>query len=170
VIRWPFIFPVIAASIHIIEEFAFPGGFRRWYIGYRPEMEKHLTTRRLIAINLILLAACASCAVTGPRHGGITTWLIVVSIVAWNTVFHILGALRTADPQILTRYGVRNSFVSATGLRWILRISAAWRRNSSLIHYVLCDWHSLPLVCRERSRLQVGQEKPEITRLKTRQS
>ena len=94
-IRWPFIFPVIAASIHIIEEFAFPGGFRRWYIGYRPEMEKHLTTRRLIAINLILLAACASCAVTGPRHGGTTTWLSVVSIVAWNTVFHILGALRT---------------------------------------------------------------------------
>jgi uncharacterized membrane protein HdeD (DUF308 family) len=94
-IRWLFMLPIIAACIHVIEEFGFPGGFRDWYISYRPEMERHLTTRHLVVINGILLAACASLSITGPRHGGATTWLIVMSIVAWNTVFHILGAFRT---------------------------------------------------------------------------
>ncbi|MEJ2009671.1 MAG: HXXEE domain-containing protein [Acidobacteriota bacterium] len=94
-IRWLFIFPLIAASIHIFEEFAFPGGFRAWYVSYRPQIEKSLTTRRLVTFNLILLVACASFAITGPRHGGTTTWLIAVSIIAWNSVFHLLGAFRT---------------------------------------------------------------------------
>lgn len=91
--RWLFIVPVLVASIHILEEFAFPGGFRDWYVAYKPEVEKFLTTPRLFGINAILLAACLSFAITGHHHGGTTTWLIVVFILAWNAVFHITGAM-----------------------------------------------------------------------------
>lgn len=94
-IRWLFMMPLVAASIHIVEEFAIPGGFRSWYIAYVPEVAKILTPLRLAEINALLLAACLSFAVTGQHHGGTTTWLIVVSILAWNAVFHITGAVRT---------------------------------------------------------------------------
>jgi len=57
VIRWLFILPIIAASIHVIEEFGFPGGFRNWYIRYRPEMERFLTLRSLRGCSLNQLGA-----------------------------------------------------------------------------------------------------------------
>ena len=92
---WLFAFPLIAVLVHITEEFFYPGGFREWYIDYRPMVKGFLTNARLVGMNLTLVIAAASCAVTGARHGGTNTWMIVVSIVAWNSVFHITGAIRT---------------------------------------------------------------------------
>ena len=92
-----YVIPVVAVLIHIVEEFVYPGGFRDWYVHYRPMVKGFLTNPRLIWMNLILVLAAASFAITGARHGGANTWMIVVSILAWNSVFHITGAIRTAQ-------------------------------------------------------------------------
>ena len=58
--------PLIAASLHVCEEFVYPGGFRQWYASYRPEIASSLSVGYLVLVNAIMLAACALIAVAGP--------------------------------------------------------------------------------------------------------
>src|SRR5262249_24313300 len=50
--------PLAADSLHIFEEFAWPGGFADWYRRYKPGRAKSLTPRFLIIINGLLLVLC----------------------------------------------------------------------------------------------------------------
>ncbi len=92
--RWIFAAPLVAASVHVLEEFVYPGGFRAWYARYRPEIARSLTVRLLVTINAILLTVCALLAVAGPSPANAATWLIVVSVLFWNAIFHVRAALR----------------------------------------------------------------------------
>jgi hypothetical protein len=49
--------PLIAAGLHIVEEFVFPGGFTAWYRSYRRQARR-ITPRFLVIVNAGLLLAC----------------------------------------------------------------------------------------------------------------
>jgi len=94
-----------AASLHIAEEFAFPGGFVAWYVSYIPQIRASVTPRFLVIINGILLAVCAAIGVqgVGTRYG-VAAWLTVAALLFSNAIFHVLGAIQTRrySPGIVT--------------------------------------------------------------------
>jgi len=89
-----FVLPLLFSLIHVTEEFIFPGGFKKWYIEYRPEVKKGLTDRFLVTINTFVEAIGVLVIFQGPRNG-IGTWLILMSALFWNGIFHITGAIKT---------------------------------------------------------------------------
>lgn len=93
--RWLFTAPLFAVSIHIFEEFVFPGGFLQWYAGYRPEIAASLTVRMLVCVNALLLAICALLAITDPDSNNAMTWMVIGSILFWNAIFHARATIRT---------------------------------------------------------------------------
>ncbi len=86
-----------AASIHIIEEFAFPGGFKAWYQAYKPDIASSISNRFLIIINAVLLAfsVIVAFAVSAPHGNGVAAWLTLAALLFSNAIFHIVGAFQT---------------------------------------------------------------------------
>jgi hypothetical protein len=87
----------IAASIHIIEEFAFPGGFKAWWCAYKPDIAASVSNGFLIMINtiLILFSILVALAIQTPKGNGVAAWLTLSALLFSNAVFHIIGAIRT---------------------------------------------------------------------------
>lgn len=85
--------PLAAVSLHICEEFVFPGGFPEWYRRYRPNVSR-ITTRFLVLINGALVAMCV---VAGAMRNslGIFYWLLVSAIVAANGCWHLWASYRS---------------------------------------------------------------------------
>jgi uncharacterized membrane protein HdeD (DUF308 family) len=96
--------PLLAVSAHIFEEFVWPGGFKKWYASYRPEIAASLTSKLLTVVNGVLLAVCALLAVADVSRANTATWLIIVSILFWNAVFHARAVLRMRrySPGVVT--------------------------------------------------------------------
>jgi hypothetical protein len=69
--NWVFWAPLGVASLHIIEEFVFPGGFPDWDRQYRPAFRQSITPRFHVIINGLLLLACYDVGALGPSpvHG-----------------------------------------------------------------------------------------------------
>lgn len=86
-----------AASIHIIEEFAFPGGFKAWWRAYMPNTASSVSNRFLITINaaLIMFRVIVALAVQVPRGNGVAAWLTLAALLFSNAIFHIIGAVQT---------------------------------------------------------------------------
>ena len=86
-----------AASIHIIEEFAFPGGFKAWWCAYKPDIAASVSNRFLIIINGILIAfsVIVALAVSAPKGNGVAAWLTLAALLFSNAIFHIIGAIQT---------------------------------------------------------------------------
>ncbi len=103
-VSWWLAGPLVAASLHVFEEFVFPGGFREWYAIYRPEIASSLSVRYLVVVNAILLAVCALVAVAGPSPNGTANWFVLTSILFWNAIFHIRAAIRMRrySPGVIT--------------------------------------------------------------------
>jgi hypothetical protein len=83
-----------AAILHIIEEFAFPGGFTAWYRNYKISVSSSFTVRYLISINIILVVLCVLPLMLDASNG-IALWLTMASVVFFNAFFHIRGMVRT---------------------------------------------------------------------------
>ena len=96
--------PLGAVALHLVEEFAWPGGFADWYRRYRPEGARSVTTRFLFWINALLVAMALLVGVLGPRPQGVALWLVVASIGAANGEFHLWAAARTRaySPGVVT--------------------------------------------------------------------
>jgi uncharacterized membrane protein len=96
----------IAAATHIGEEFVWPGGFKEWWIAYRPATAAHVTNRFLVFINTLLLgmAILIAFAVRFPRGNGVAAWLTLAALLFSNAIFHILGAIETRrySPGMIT--------------------------------------------------------------------
>jgi len=103
-LSWWLAGPLIAASLHVFEEFVYPGGFREWYAGYRPEIASSLSVRYLVIVNAIMLAYCGLIAVAGPSPNGVANWFVIISILFWNAIFHIWAAVRMRrySPGVIT--------------------------------------------------------------------
>jgi hypothetical protein len=101
---WIFCAPLGAASLHIVEEFAWPGGFLAWDRSFRPAIGNSITPRFAIGINALLLAVCAAVAFAGPTPRGVATWLTVAAVLLSNVGFHVLGTIRTRrySPGVVT--------------------------------------------------------------------
>jgi hypothetical protein len=102
--HWLFWAPLLAAGLHIFEEFAYPGGFVSWYRRYLPEHAARLTPMYLIGINLLLLFGCFQGAQLAFTDHGVALWLTMVSFLFFNALFHIAGAIKTRSysPGITT--------------------------------------------------------------------
>src|ERR1700683_4786986 len=103
-LRWWLAGPLIAATLHVFEEFVYPGGFREWYAGYRPAISSSLSVRYLVVINAILLTVCALVAVAGPSPNGVANWFVLTSILFWNAIFHVRAVIRRRkySPGVVT--------------------------------------------------------------------
>lgn len=101
---WLFWAPLIAAVLHIGEEFAWPGGFLAWYRQYRPAIAKSLTVRYAVLLNGLLLVGCVGAALSGRTAEGVALWLTMVGILFSNVGFHTLAVWRTGRyaPGVVT--------------------------------------------------------------------
>jgi hypothetical protein len=100
-LRWSL---MVAAALHIFEEFAYPGGFVPWYRRYLPDNAARLTRGYLIGINALLVYGCFGAGYLGFTNRGIALWLTMASFVFFNALFHIAGAITTQSysPGIVT--------------------------------------------------------------------
>ena len=87
--------PLIAAAAHIIEEFAWPGGFAAWYRKYHPDIAHSIETRYLVIVNAALLFGCLSVAIDRKTVIGPAFFLTMVALLFGNGVFHIFATART---------------------------------------------------------------------------
>jgi hypothetical protein len=117
---WIWWAPLVAASLHIVEEFVWPGGFAAWDRTFRPEIKASITPRLHVIVNAALLYLCLAVAVAGqpdgmltigsahlrsvPQAWGPALWIGVAALLASNTMFHVVGALQTRrySPGIVT--------------------------------------------------------------------
>ncbi|PYQ27695.1 MAG: hypothetical protein DMF56_18980 [Acidobacteria bacterium] len=86
--------PLLAASLHIVEEFAWPGGFAVWYRSYLPDIAASVSRRFLFWINVALLFACFSVGVDGPSPYGAALFLTVMALLFANGVFHFIATMK----------------------------------------------------------------------------
>jgi hypothetical protein len=86
--------PLAAASLHICEEFAIPGGFPAWYRRYRAESSR-VTPRFLVIVNAALLIACLDIALLGHRLAGYAYWLTIAAVLASNGIWHAWASYRS---------------------------------------------------------------------------
>ena len=96
--------PVIAAGLHIFEEFVFPGGFTAWYHRYRPDAATSFTPRFALIINALLIVACLLIPIQGLGPRGVALFLTVLAVLMGNAVFHIRATLRGREysPGLVT--------------------------------------------------------------------
>jgi hypothetical protein len=99
-LRWA---PLAAASLHIIEEFVFPGGFAAWYRRYRLDASR-ITTRFLVIINAALLVMCGDVALLGRTPLGIPYWLGISALLCSNGCWHAWASYRRRaySPGVIT--------------------------------------------------------------------
>jgi hypothetical protein len=102
--NWLFWGPLGAASLHIVEEFLYPGSFTAWYRRYKPDRAASITPRFLVIINALLLVVCYDVGVLGPRPNGVALWLTVMALLAANACWHVVGTIetRTYSPGVVT--------------------------------------------------------------------
>lgn len=96
--------PLGAVTLHMIEEFVWPGGFGDWFRRYRPERARSVTTAFLFWINALLVAMALLVALLGEGRRGVAFWLVVASIGAANGVFHLWASYRSRSysPGLVT--------------------------------------------------------------------
>jgi len=96
--------PLGAVVLHLIEEFAWPGGFPAWYRRYVPSGAASITTSRLLRVNALFVAMAAVAGILFPRPYGVALWLIVASIGAANAFFHLWATvkMREYSPGLVT--------------------------------------------------------------------
>jgi hypothetical protein len=107
---WLWWAPLAAAVLHIVEEFVYPGGFAEWDRSYRPGIRNSITPRLHIIVNVALLLACvqvgllANTADAEVQSVGAVTWLTLAALFFSNSVYHIVGTIRTGtrSPGVVT--------------------------------------------------------------------
>lgn len=95
--------PLVAASLHMSEEFLVPGGFLAWYRGYRPDPSR-ISRRFLAIVNAALLVVCCNIALLGRRPVGIAYWLAISALLCSNGIWHAWASYRsrTYSPGVVT--------------------------------------------------------------------
>ena len=99
--------PLIAASIHITEEFFLPGGFEAWYRRYRPDPSR-ITRRFLVVVNAVLLVVCLNIAFLGRTQIGVAYWLAISALFFSNGIWHAWASYKshTYSPGVVTGMGI----------------------------------------------------------------
>lgn len=90
----------IAFGLHVIEEFVFPGGFIRWDNIFRP---RYSDTHASFYVKVNIFPGIASLLLVLGAFDydgkyslpGIRGWLVFVTFLTWNALFHVRGAVHT---------------------------------------------------------------------------
>ena len=91
----------IVFGLHVFEEFIFPGGAQDWFKAHHPQYARAYTQSYLFKVNAIPLVLSALLSFgTFDYEGsysffGIRAWLVFLSFLAFNAIFHIRGTLET---------------------------------------------------------------------------
>lgn len=103
-IIWLYWAPLGAASLHIFEEFVYPGGFAAWDRQYRPGIRNSITPQFHVIMNGLLLVACYDVWALRSRPIGVAAWLTVTTLLFANAVWHVIGSVKTRgySPGLLT--------------------------------------------------------------------
>jgi len=99
--------PLVAASLHISEEFFVPGGFPAWYRRYRTDPSR-ITRRFLVIVNAALLVACCNIALLGRTPLGVAYWLTIAALLCSNGCWHAWASYKSHaySPGVVTGLGV----------------------------------------------------------------
>jgi hypothetical protein len=102
--RWLLWAPLAAACAHIVEEFAWPGGFMAWYREYRGPAASRITPRFLVFINAALLIGCWDAAAATDTPVTRAFWLAMCAVLGANGCWHVWAAVRTRrySPGVVT--------------------------------------------------------------------
>ena len=100
----------ITFGIHVGEEFIFPDGGSDWFKAYHPEYVEAFTESYFFKINAIPLALAVLVSLGAFNYAGgfsfwgIRAWLAFLSMLGFNVIFHIHGAVKTKEhsPGIVT--------------------------------------------------------------------
>jgi hypothetical protein len=106
---WIWWAPLVAATLHIVEEFFWPGGFPEWDRAHRAGIASSITPRLHFWVNAALLVLCAMVGLAGLEHDGVpihvrgifsgaeapAAWLTVTALLFSNAVWHLVGTIRT---------------------------------------------------------------------------
>ena len=91
----------IVFGLHVFEEFIFPGGAQDWFKAHHPQYATAYTQSYLFKVNVIPLVLSALLSFgTFDYEGsysffGIRAWLVFLSFLAFNAIFHIRGTIET---------------------------------------------------------------------------
>jgi hypothetical protein len=111
-VNWLWWAPLVAAALHIGEEFVYPGGFAEWDRAYRPEIRASITSGLHLIVNALLLIVCALVGISGTSDGAVVVagvrfrsaipqslavpaWLSLAALLFSNAVFHLVGSFQT---------------------------------------------------------------------------
>ncbi|MEO8578022.1 MAG: HXXEE domain-containing protein [Gemmatimonadales bacterium] len=95
----------LAALAHIFEEFVFPGGFKEWWVRYRPETAGSVSNQFLVGINALLIVMTVAIGFAVGRPGnGAAAWLTLAALLFTNGAFHVVGAIQSKSysPGMIT--------------------------------------------------------------------
>ena len=123
-VRWDWLpwAPLVAASLHMVEEFVYPGGFMAWSHGRRTSIRSSITPRYLILINVGLLVLCYDVGALLGQQLGVALWLGVGAILFANAIWHIVWTVRTSSysPGVVTGVVVYVP-LAVYGYAWYIR-------------------------------------------------
>ncbi len=90
--NWIFSAFVVAAVIHVLEEYACPGGFSDWMRRLNPRFAPWITARFAVIINGLFLLLCVMGAVVASKS--LVFSLSVASLLFFNGLTHLAGTIR----------------------------------------------------------------------------
>jgi hypothetical protein len=82
----------IALSLHVFEEFAFPGGLKQWIRAYKPRKPK--SDFYYFVVNAAAIAAAIIIASKASDIVGVRIYLYFVAAMAGNAASHIRGTIQ----------------------------------------------------------------------------
>ena len=139
-----------AVCLHECEEFVWPGGFRAWYIRYSPHVERSMTTRFLVIVNVAVPLAAAITGVFFTVPWSRFFWLVVASAVGINGVWHAQASLRGGrySPGALTGtilYAplATYAFAHFTSCGWVSPRSAITAASYGAAYWILSEGRKL---------------------------
>ena len=144
---WIWWAPLVAAALHIIEEFVYPGGFAEWDRAYRPAIRDSITPRFHAIINAALLLMCAQIGLLGrggptARPIAVAAWLTVAALLASNAAFHVVGTISTKQrsPGVVTGVGLYIPMAVA-GYWYFLRTGGASMATAVVAAVIGASYH-----------------------------
>jgi hypothetical protein len=121
--NWLWWAPLVAAGLHIGEEFVYPGGFAAWDRDYRSSIRTSITPRLHLVVNALLLIAGVSVGLSGMPGGvlhvgnlrfrsvfpawlAVPGWLALAALLFSNAIFHVVGTYATKRVSPGVRTGI----------------------------------------------------------------
>jgi hypothetical protein len=125
-----FCLPIIF-GLHVVEEFIFPGGAPAWFTLYHPQHAGAYTESYFFKVNAIplvlsVLLAFGTFDFAGSfSFYGIRAWLVFLSFLAFNALFHIRGTFETKrySPGLLVSLSLYLP-LAIIGFTYLLRTGA----------------------------------------------